>query len=138
MNACKSNKSSIELGIVKDSCLIKVVRKQQTDNLNTNTSVKNFGKDTMLEFVISFQTQKDLGKLDSYSPQIFGMEEKFLLKTDTGFLMPVFCQPIATGNSKKFTYLVSFEADKNFMKLWNNEMIILENSIIGDSVHYKL
>ncbi len=95
-------------------------------------------KDTLVDLVISFETSKKLPKQDEHSELVFGMQGKFALVSDTAFLLPIFCQPIATGNTQKYAYWVSFEASKELFNRGRNGIVIQPSILIKDSVHYKL
>jgi hypothetical protein len=139
MLSCNS-KAPKQWGIEKDSCLVRIMNKPPAKAVGNEQSpaFDNKGGDTMVDFIVSFQTKKTLSKPSAASQQIFGMDGTFGLMMDTTLLMPVFCQPIATGDSKKYTYWVSFEADKKVFAQANKQMIIQPNPIVKDSIHYKL
>lgn len=130
-----NNKQAI--GMVRDSCNILVAIKPPVSSNVSQTEEDNaLQEDTLIDLVVKFETAKQ-----GIDPKdlLFTMEKKFELQLADGrTLMPVFCQPIATGSNSKFSYWVSFEPLKNDWKKGSYRLIIDSNPLIKDSVHYIL
>lgn len=135
---CKSKPGNNKqpLGMVRDSCSILVMPKPQTDQSKQDTGDNHLMEDTLIDLVVRLETEKK--GLDA-KELLFGMEKKFELQLAGGqTLIPVFCQPIATGSNSKYSYWVSFEPLKKDWKQGLNRLIIHGNPLIKDSIHYTL
>lgn len=133
----KENSNKQPMGMVRDSCSILVMPKPPGDPLKQDTAEDSpMAEDTLIDLVVRLETEKK--GFDS-KELLFGMERKFELQLAEGrTLMPVFCQPIATGSNSRFSYWVSFEALKKDWLQGPGTLIIHDNPLIKDSVHYIL
>jgi hypothetical protein len=128
--ACKTTMRNENYFVEKDSCIITITKSDQPVN---GTAANN----NYLNYSVVLNTSRKLGE-DAATMQrlLFSMDDKFELVSDSLRLLPVFCQPVASGIKGKFIYLVSFEqpgtggGDKT--------IVIHPNNIIRDSIHYKI
>lgn len=86
--------------------------------------------------VVTIETSKKGISNDDRELQ-FGMDDNFELIKDSVVFRPVFVQPVASGVSKKYIYLLSFETE-NSNPDKNVVLRLLPNKLIGTTINYKL
>jgi len=122
--SCTTGKdNAVSRELITDSCLVRMDKKKQDS--------------AAFDVVVTLKSLRQVQHNEA--ADVFSMDNRFELLLDSTSILPVFCQPLATGDAKKYVYLLSFEPGPHALD--NRDSIVirmLPNYIVRDTVDYKL